>query len=195
MMTPLMVKATMKHVLFLFFVSLSGVVASAQEDSSNAKSLQNVENRLPKEWLGIWVGEMVITNPRNEKTSVPVKLEIASLRDSENLTWVTTYGDKETDSKVPNVVKEYELVPGKEKPGQFMIDEKNGIMLPSRLVENVLYSQFVVGESSITARYELVADQIQFEIISTKQISVEEKSMVKPFNINVIQRVKLKRKK
>ncbi len=178
--------------IVLLFNSFATVQGSTFQDEEN----KTLEPTLPSDWLGVWMGVMVITNPKNEKMTVPLQMEIASIRGSNKLSWMTSYGDPESKKQQPRVVKKYELVPESGKSGRFMIDEKNGIKLPARLVGNVLYSQFVVGGSSITARYELDEDQLQFEIVSTSKAPAgDEIQSVETFNINVIQRVKMKRKK
>lgn len=145
---------------------------------------------LPAEWHGTWTGTMAITNPADKRTEVPVEMEIGPTKDGKGITWKTTYGDG--DKKV---VKDYVLVPDAEKPGRFIIDEKNGIGLAARLVDGVMYSTFEVGGAVLTARYELREKGLQFEITSAKP--AKEKTgdgKVQDYPVDMVQVVELKRK-
>lgn len=143
---------------------------------------------LPVDWHGTWAGTMVMTSPADKRTEVPVVMEIGPAKDGKGFTWKTTYGDKQ-------VVKDYVLVPDADKPGRFIIDEKNGIGLAARLVDGVLYSTFEVGGAVLTARYELREKGLRFEITSAKP--AKEKTgdgKVQDYPVDVVQVVELKRK-
>ena len=43
-------------------------------------------------------------------------------------------------------MRDYKLIPQTDKPGVFVMDENNGILLDCRLLGNVMFSQFKVGD-------------------------------------------------
>jgi hypothetical protein len=117
---------------------------------------------LPADWHGEWTGTLGMTSRNDTKTDVPVRLKIGPISGSDDLTWKLTYGTGDNQQ-----TKDYKLVPTK-TAGRFRIDEQNGIVLDARLVGGVLYSQFEVGGSWLTARYELRDGKLRFEVTSAK---------------------------
>ncbi|MGL6076873.1 MAG: hypothetical protein ACRC8S_22185 [Fimbriiglobus sp.] len=117
---------------------------------------------LPEKWHGTWTGPMTVVNNSPKAEQVPVTLKIERLNGGA-VSWVITYnpGPKA-------IVKDYKLLPIANKPGYFEIDEQNGIRLPCRMVRNVLYSQFSLGDISLTARYELRGEELLMEVTSAK---------------------------
>lgn len=145
---------------------------------------------LPEEWHGTWTGTMVMTNAADKRTEVPVVMEIGPAKDGKGFTWKTTYGDGDKQ-----VVKDYVLVPDAERPGRFVVDEKNGIGLAARLVDGVMYSTFEVGGAVLTARYELREKSLRFEI--TSAMAAKEKTgngQVQDYPVAVVQVAELKKK-
>lgn len=145
---------------------------------------------LPEGWHGTWTGTMMVTNAADKRTEVPVVMEIGPAKDGKGFTWKTSYG--EGDKKV---VKDYVLVPDGEKPGRFVVNEKNGIGLAARLVDGVMYSTFEVGGAVLTARYELRDKTLRFEITSAK--AAKEKTgngQVQDYPVDVVQVAELKKK-
>lgn len=144
---------------------------------------------LPIQWYGTWHGTMANINQLDEKQDVKVVFLIGPIPDSNELVWRITYGDADQP-----VVKDYKLVPDENQDGRFWINEQNGIKLRGRLVGNVMYSRFSVGESLLTARYELREGALVFEIVSSREIKGEGNQAVKDHEVNVIQTAILKRK-
>ena len=93
------------------------------------------------------------------------------------------------------LVKDYKLVPVGEKPGRFKIDEGPGGELDARLVGNVIYSQFEVGGSFFTARYELRGNRLNFEVTSARP--AHEKTAdcaVQSLVLGVVQTIEFRKK-
>jgi hypothetical protein len=147
-------------------------------------------DELPKAWHGTWSGTLVITPPSNKTTEIPISLKIEPVKDTENVTWVITYHEKNK-----YLVKDYTLKPNAKKPGVYDIDENNGIILPARLVKGVLLSVFEVEGNLLTARYELTDGAIQFEVTSaSKQEKKTGNDTVQGYNVTVVQSATLKKK-
>jgi hypothetical protein len=145
---------------------------------------------LPADWHGTWTGTFVISGPADKSSEAPVVMVIEPIKDSAAVTWKTTFGKGEKE-----VVKDYTLVPVADKPGRFVVDEKNGIELAARLVNGVLYSTFEVGGAVLTARYELRDKAIRFEITSAKPAKAKTgDGQVQDYPVDVVQAAELKRK-
>ena len=145
---------------------------------------------LPKEWQGSWQGTLKIRNSKDKESSVAIGLEIQPIKATRHFTWKIIYGEGDKKS-----VRDYKLVPIKEMPGRFHIDEGNGILLDARLVDNVIYSQFRVGDAMLTARYELRGTALLFEITSAKASAKKiGKGMIQGYLIQVVQSAVMKKK-
>lgn len=148
---------------------------------------QQLTSPLPKKWHGSWRGKLVITNKSGKPQEVPILLKIEPIKDTREATWAITY---EPEKKA--VLRNYKLVPAGDKPGQFQIDEQNGILLDARLVNNILYSQFKVGEAILTARYELRGERLVFEVTSAQPAPRKTgKGKVHSYPVEVIQAAEL----
>jgi hypothetical protein len=147
---------------------------------------------LPPLWLGRWAGTLDIAPVGGEPKSLTMELELSPLP-GEKYTWKLVYEDAGKRQ-----VRDYELVPRADKPGKFVIDEKNGIRLDVTLSGNTLYSLFQVGDALIQSRYELAGDVLKVEMtayalkdpLSTKAAGGVE---VKSPRLTSVQRAELKR--
>lgn len=130
---------------------------------------------LPVAWHGNWQGSMLVYGrPNTPPQRVALGLNIAPVPEKNQLTWTLQYGEGDKKS-----VRPYVLI--RTPQGQLQIDEQNGIVLDVDLTGNVIYSQFEVNGSLLTARYELRDKELLFEIVSaqkgtksgTKQLPVQ----------------------
>ena len=145
---------------------------------------------LSTEWQGTWTGKLAIAGPSDERSEVPVALRIEPIKGSSELTWAITYGEGEKA-----VVRDYKISPDGENPHRLRIDEKNGVVLEARLVNNVIYSQFSVGGGLVTARYELRGDTLRFEVTSSKPAGQKTgQGQVQGHVFEVVQSAELKKK-
>jgi hypothetical protein len=144
---------------------------------------------LPSAWHGTWKGKVVTTTANDKSSEVMVKLRIEPIKGTCDVTWTTTYVDG-----VKTQVRDYRLVPDSDKPGRFRIDERNGVLLDARLVNGVIYSQFKVGGSVLTARYELRGDILRLEV--TSAMPADDKSgtgAIQALVVGVVQTAELKK--
>ncbi len=149
---------------------------------------------LPPTWHGAWVGLLKIIPEVGEARETPMTLEIVPIRESRRFTFRLMYGLGDTAQ-----VRDYELVPVPDKKGQFEIDEKNGIKLEAKLVGDILYATFKVGDSLIQSRYERSGETLRVEMVavSTKDAKTTRPTAggaeVKTYPIIAVQTAALKR--
>lgn len=147
----------------------------------------------PKAWHGMWTGEMLITAATaksvNSPQRVPISLRIEPIENSRELTWMVTY-----DPAGKKLVKDYRLQTVDAASGRFQIDEQNGIVLPARLVGNVMYCLFEVDGQYLTARYEQRDETLLFEVTSAKPLAEKTGAgAVQPFSTEFVQSAAMKR--
>ncbi len=145
---------------------------------------------LPPAWHGSWAGKLAIADATDKPSEVPVVLKIEPIKDTREVTWTITYGEGDK-----GIVRDYKLVPHGDKPARFRIDERNGTFLDARLVNSVIYSQFEVGGSLLTARYELRGDTLRFEVTSSKPAAEKTANgKMQGYVVDVVQAAELKKK-
>ncbi|MBY0513098.1 MAG: hypothetical protein K2P78_04205, partial [Gemmataceae bacterium] len=113
---------------------------------------------LPPHWYGVWAGTLIVTPEKGDPKELPMALEIAPLVGTPRYTFRLTYGPPGTRPR------DYELVPKKDRPGRFEIDERNGIRLDARLTGDTLHATFQVSDALIQSRYERVGDVLKVEM-------------------------------
>ncbi len=119
-------------------------------------SAQNITS----DWYGEWRGELEIYNVQGFQQKVKMGLNINQKTDS-TWTWQLIYGEGEKQD-----FRDYELQKA-DDPGQYIIDEKNSILLYLSLVDNTFYSMFELNNTRLIISYELKADQIIFKTLSS----------------------------
>ncbi|MBX7102542.1 MAG: hypothetical protein K1X57_00570 [Gemmataceae bacterium] len=147
---------------------------------------------LPAEWHGAWKGECQIVGGSHEG-KFPMELHFAP-KDDGKFVFKIVYGEGEKKQ-----TRNYELVPVKDKPGEFVNDEKNGIETDVRVVGPVMHSAFDVTGVLIHSRFELRDKKILVEMTSfdtkkpreTKLTGADMK--VNSYRLLSVQRGELKR--
>lgn len=170
----------MRYVL-LFFV---GILTHACYSQVN----------FPNDYIGKWQGNLIMYPSGNE---LPMSLQIGPeiIMDSV-YKYIITY-----EAKVASDVREYELHIVDKQKGHYQVDEKNGIILDEKLLDNKLTSIFSVSGSTLIITLELLVDQIIFEVYSwpaavskeTGTTENEETYIVKSYMMNGYQRAILKK--
>jgi hypothetical protein len=122
---------------------------------------QTESPRLPEVWLGTWSGEMLNLGSGAASDPISVLLLISAFDDG-SYEWRTVYGDD-----LENGLRDYRLVPAPASSStDFLIDERNGILLQARLLGSSLVTPFRVGNRTFLSRYTLEAeDRLIHEII------------------------------
>ncbi len=145
---------------------------------------------LPPEWHGTWSGKLAISGMPNGPTELPIVLKIEPIKGTHEFTWVIVYGEG-----TKATVRDYKLVPDSEKPDRFRIDERNGIVLDARLCNGVMFTQFEVSGSWLTARYELRGDTLRFEVTTAKPASEKTgDGKVQGYRLEIVQMAEMRKK-
>ena len=119
-------------------------------------------NKLPAEWFGDWTGTLIIPNAKAQQ-EVAMELHIHPIKGEQAYQWQIVYGAGDKKN-----VRNYKLIPQSDKPGVFVMDEVNGILLDCRLMGMVMFSQFKVGDVLLTTREELRDGKLFTEIITSR---------------------------
>jgi len=151
---------------------------------------------LPAVWDGVWKGVCQLETADGKKPQeVPMELHVGDLAGGKK-TWKIVYGSGERRQTRP-----YELAPVAGKPGRFVIDEKNGLLIDYQLLGDRLYGAFTIGDSVVMARFERQGDglHVELSVFTTadprKTKLTGGKSEVASYRLTTVQRGVLKREK
>ncbi len=123
--------------------SISGCASLASSRETATSSA------FPADWTGRWTGT-IATLGDSKLAPVAMMLEIAPIADG-RWSWTIIY-----EGEAGRQIRPYELIAVDARTGRFAIDEKNGIVIPARVLEGTLYSTFEVMGSRIELRETLV---------------------------------------
>jgi hypothetical protein len=137
--------------------------------------------------LGNWEGTMYIYGKGQLRDSVPVQLTVQKTASPDTWTWKTSYL-----SKIQPMVKDYKLVLKDATTNTYVTDEGDGIILKDYLFNNKLYNVFETQGIFLTSSYELIGDQLIFEVSSGKKLE-EENKVVTNYSVTSLQRVIFKK--
>jgi hypothetical protein len=139
---------TVWTILFFLFAAAPAV---ADSDSTHM---------FPHAWEGNWAGDLHIFLPGQPERSIPMALDIQS-KVPGRWAWTLIYMPGEEEDR-----RAYTLEAVDPTQGLWEVDEHNGIVLESRYLGGSLLSRFAVGEQLLLARYQLLGEQLLFEIIA-----------------------------
>ena len=123
------------------------------------------------------------------KESVPVVMTIRRLEGEELAwTWKTEY-----NSEKYHVTKDYILKLEDAESNRFTLDEGDGILLYEYQFGDKLYNAFEVQGNFLTSSYEMIGENLVFEISSGKRIEGDTEDVVSYSVLNV-QKVVLTRR-
>lgn len=129
--------------LLLFQVSL---VAYGQTRSES----------FPNDFLGVYKGSLEINNADKPTLNIPMEFHLLATDSTHRLEYRLIY-----DGQPRN----YTLIVNDLENGDLSIDENNGIILPAKLIGNVLHSFFEVQGNLLSSRIAFFQDHVQFEIL------------------------------
>lgn len=146
------------------------------------------------DWLGKWKGTLEICNSRSI-TYVPMEIIIAKTNTPNIYRWSIFYEEGEKKSE-----RAYELIIKDLEKGNFIIDEKNDILLDMKYLDSSFYSMFEVKQNLLFARYTLHIDEIEYETIACKTdlsyktgSDKEESEIITNYPVFVSQKAHLKK--
>jgi hypothetical protein len=136
-----------KIILSILF---SGIMCLCYSQKNNIKFPNNV--------LGIYKGDLKINTSKGSQI-IPMEFHIRKTDSIHKFDYVIIYN---------NSPRNYTLVVKDIEKGLFEIDENNGIILPTKLSNNILYSFFEVQDNFLSSRLEFKDDFLIFEILFTQ---------------------------
>lgn len=139
--------------------------------------------------LGSWEGIMHIYSKGALKDSVLVRLTVEKTNTSNAWTWRTDY----LSARMP-MTKDYTLRLPDPTKNKYITDEGGGVELTDYLYGNKLYSIFETHEVFLTSTYELIGNELIFEVTSGKMEPITS-SEIKTYSTDNLQRVVFKKKK
>lgn len=137
--------------------------------------------------LGGWQGTMYMYNDGIVEDSVPVKLTVAATKDTGVWVWRTEY----LSVKSP-MVKDYTLKMKDKAKKIYVIDEGGGLLLENYVFSQKMYSLFETQQVYLTATYELIGENLVFEVTSGKKLTATHPE-VNNYSIANVQRVVLQK--
>lgn len=140
------------------------------------------QKSFPEQCLGEWEGIMYIYSQGSLVDSVATSFNVARTEDPHTFTWVTSY-----HSPTQPMVKDYKLKLLDAEKKLYAVDEGGGIALHSYLFNNKLYSVFETQGILLTSSYELIGDDLIFEV--TSGTNLEPGKAVMNYSVRNLQRV------
>ena len=137
----------MKKAILLFCISCIVNLGFAQEKTE----------LFPESVLGIYKGKLYIDTPRG-KQEIDMEFHIQKTDVANRFDYKLVYSGKP---------RNYTLVVKNREKGLYEVDENNGIILPARFANNILYSFFEVQGNLLSSRMSFSNDQLDFEILFT----------------------------
>ena len=116
---------------------------------------QNSTSNFPTDFLGTYKGTLVINNSKGSR-NIDMEFHLKKTDIENKFDYIIVY------NKQP---RNYTLVVTAKEKGTYNIDENNGIILPAKLHNNVLYSFFEVQGNFLSSRLAFKKDSLNFEIL------------------------------
>ncbi len=125
---------------------------------------QSIAQVVPPSWIGIWEGKLIIQSQNSIVQELDMAIEILPKSDSSvHYTIIYYISDTITDRRA------YELVVKDYEKGLYVLDELNGIVIPTRRYVNTLINMFDVMGSMLVVRSSFGDHQMQYELMITAQ--------------------------
>lgn len=146
------------------------------------------QQSFPEKCLGEWEGMMYIFSNGGLVDSVATSFDVARTEDPHTFTWITRY-----HSPTQPMVKDYKLKLIDPAKKLYAVDEGNSIALNSYLFGEKLYSVFETQGILLTSSYELIGENLVFEV--TSGTNLEPGKDVMNYSVRNLQRVMFRKKK
>jgi len=149
----------MKKLYLLLFVMAVLLTSCNQESKEKLTFKENEEKEIkkvfPEDFLGVYKGDLNIHNPRGVET-IPMEFHLLATDSIGKFDYKLVYNGQ---------ARNYTLLERNKESGFYEVDENNGIILPSKYLNNHLYSFFEVQGNMLTTRLEFEHNKIHFEIL------------------------------
>lgn len=155
--------AIIKRMLFI------GLVFAFHPNIIGQHSNENSPTDPLEKWMGNWQGTLQIYNHNGLTQTVPMQVRNFYTDTIGTYGWYLIYGDVETGTRA------YYLKTVDKEKGDYIIDEKNSILLQAQLIHNKMISTFEIQNNLITSIYTLLEDgKMEFEIFFSDTQSIAE---------------------
>ncbi|WP_288954612.1 hypothetical protein [uncultured Polaribacter sp.] len=121
-------------------------------------SCQEKKDQFPDNALGIYKGDLIIMSTKGKQT-IPMEFHLQKTDSVHKFKYVLVYNGSP---------RNYTLIEKNKEKGIFEVDENNGIVLPTKYADNILYSFFEVQGNFLSSRLHFKKDTLDFEILFTK---------------------------
>ena len=116
-------------------------------------------------WEGAYEGEMIVGSSTRANDSVRVEFELSPVVADSVWTYRMTY----FSDRFGTVVKDYELRRDGASTVDFLLDEKDGIIIEMTLLNNCFYSMFEVMGNLYSTTLRKENDELLFDLFSTQK--------------------------
>lgn len=126
----------------------------------------NAQSVLEK-WEGVYAGQMVIGFTERPNDSVDVKFELLPI-DSDSISvwsYVMTYNSK----NYGEIIKDYKIQRAGDSETDFILDEKDGILIGMSLMNDCFYDMFEVMDQLYATTLRKVDDGIEFDLFTASK--------------------------
>lgn len=141
-----------RRLMLFLFLLLFGIASEAQEQDSL---------RFPDAFFGKYKGTLNIEASKGSSLYA-MEFHLLPTDSSEIYKYTLIYGEGDTRQ-----VRDYRLLTKDAEKGEYIVDEKNGILLDDRVVGNRMYAMFEVQETLLTTFITFEKDRMIFEIVAT----------------------------
>lgn len=154
-------------------------------------SAQAQDKNFPEDFLGVYKGDLEITNARGKK-SIGMEFHLTKTDSVGVFNYVLVYVIEGKPS-----ARNYTLKTIDKEKGEYVIDENNGIVLGAKLIDNTLYNVFEVGGNLLITTEAFYEDYMTFEIVfsgkeaKTVTKATEDETEVISYPVTVTQKAKL----
>jgi len=178
----------MKKIVFSLFV-FSGLFSCSENNitpifpnTSTVNSFSAASNSFLTDWYGEWSGNCNLYSPgkTGAQDKFTMKLNISADTKNKRWNWQIIY-----KSPKINQVRDYFLIPVNPSAGHYAVDENNGIILDSFILnKNTILEQFSVDNSNITVKHQLIdRNNLKVEFITFSNQQIRE-SGAQGYNVN-----------
>ena len=136
----------MKNILLLLVFLMISSISFSQKKVLN----------FPEDYFGVYKGMLTINQANGKVQKIPMEFHLLATDTAKRFIYKLVY-----DGQPRN----YNLVEKDAEKGIYAVDENNGIILPSKYIDNTLYSYFQVGKNFLNSRLSFSKKQLEFEIL------------------------------
>lgn len=130
-------------------------------------SFLNAQSPL-QEWEGVYEGQMIIGFSERENDTVAVTFELLPIIPDSSWTYRMSYMNK----RYGKITKDYEILRNGESWTNFLLDEKDGIIIEMTLMNDCFYSVFEVTDQIYSIAMRKVKKNIEFDLFTSTKNSL-----------------------